>query len=48
MFLFFGALITVSAAVVLYRVLVPRQPKPEDLGWMSQQWLVEHRASERA
>jgi hypothetical protein len=48
MFFFFGALITLSVAVVLYRVVVPRQPKQEDLGWMSQQWLIEHRASERA
>jgi len=48
MYLILGALIAIAASVVLYRTLVPRQPKQEDFGWMSQQWLIEHRASERA
>jgi hypothetical protein len=42
-----GALITFTAAVTLYRVFAPVRPNPEGHGWMSQQWLVEHRASDR-
>ena len=47
MLLTLGALITVTASVIFYRVWGPARVHPENHGSMSHQWLVEHRATER-
>lgn len=47
MLLTVGALIALAATVIVYRALTPPRANPEGLGRMSQQWLVENRASDR-
>jgi hypothetical protein len=43
------ALIALTAAAILFSKLsMSRGTHPPDLGWMSEQWLVQHRASSRA
>ena len=44
--LFIVGLVIVSATVVVYsRMRVPGGVNAAPLGWMSEQWLAEHRAS---
>jgi hypothetical protein len=40
-----GAVIALLAVVPIRRVLVPGGVPADHLGWMSEQWLAEHRAS---
>ena len=40
-----GVIIALVAVVILPRMRVPGGAKVADLGWMSEQWLAEHRAS---
>ncbi len=40
-----GAIIALLAVVTIRRVLVPGVVHADHLGWMSEQWLAEHRAS---
>jgi hypothetical protein len=40
-----AAVIVVIAAVIIPRMRVPGGVNSANLGWMSQQWLAEHRAS---
>ena len=42
-----GVVIALMAVVIFPRMLVPGGANP-DLGWMSQQWLSEYRASHSA
>ena len=43
--LFIVGVVIVLIAVVVLRVRVPGGVNAANLGWMSQQWLAEHRAS---
>ena len=43
-----GVVIVSIAAVVIPRLRVPSGVDDAPLGWMSEQWLAEHRASHRA
>lgn len=45
MLLIIGALITLTAVGVIPRVRGPGGVTATNLGWMSEQWLAEHRAS---
>jgi hypothetical protein len=45
MLLIIGVFITLTAAVIVPRVRVPRGMGPHKLGSMSGEWLVEHNAS---
>jgi hypothetical protein len=45
MFLIIVLLLAVTAVVISSRVRVPGGVNPAQLGWMSQQWLAEYRAS---
>lgn len=45
MLLVIGALITLTAAVTISRVRVTGGVNAAEIGWMSEQWLAEHRAS---
>jgi hypothetical protein len=45
MWLMFGGLLAVAAAMTLSRARSLRGPNTATLGWMSEQWLAEHRAS---
>ena len=40
-----AVLVAAGAAVMLYKVRAAWRAYPADLGWMSAQWLAEHRAS---
>lgn len=40
-----GVVIVLVAVVVIPRMRVPSGMNADHLGWMSQQWLVEHRAA---
>lgn len=40
-------LIALTAVVISARLRVPGGVNPADLGWMSQRWLAEYRASSR-
>jgi len=40
-----GFLIMVTAMVIISRLRVPGGVNAAKLGWMSEQWLAEHRAS---
>jgi hypothetical protein len=40
-----GVGIVVIALGIIPRLWVPRGVNPANLGWMSEQWLAEHRAS---
>jgi hypothetical protein len=46
--LIIGALMTLAAVAINSRLRVPGGVNPSQLGWMSDQWLAEHRASHRA
>jgi hypothetical protein len=45
MLLIIGVLITLTAVTVISRLRVARGDNTAKLGWVSQQWLAEHRAS---
>jgi hypothetical protein len=40
-----AVLVAAGGAVMLYKVPAVWRVNPADLGWMSAQWLAEHRAS---
>jgi hypothetical protein len=40
-----GVVIVLIAVVVIPRMRVPGGVNPANLGWMSERWLAEHRAS---
>ena len=40
-----GAVIVLIAVGIVPRMRLPGGVKPADLGWMSEDWLAEHRAS---
>jgi len=40
-----GVLTTLTAMVIISRLRVPGGVNTAKLGWMSEQWLAEHRAS---
>jgi hypothetical protein len=43
--LFIGVVIVSIAVVIVGRMRGPSRVNSPDFGWMSQQWLAEHRAS---
>ena len=43
MMLIIGAALVVTT-IVVSKLLAPRKPSAPNLGWMSEQWLAEHRA----
>jgi hypothetical protein len=45
MLLIAGAVIVLIAVVIITRMRVPGGVNASTLGWMSEQWLAEHRAS---
>ena len=45
MLLIIGGFITLAAAVTIVKVRVPGGVNVANLGWMSEQWLAEQRAS---
>jgi hypothetical protein len=45
MLLIVGVVIVLVAVVIMRRMRVPGGVNAARLGWMSEQWLVEHRAS---
>jgi hypothetical protein len=45
MLLTIGFLLTLASAVIMSRLRVQAAPNSPDAGWMSEQWLAEHRAS---
>jgi hypothetical protein len=45
MLILIGVCIAVAALAILVRLRVERNVKAPPLGWMSQQWLAEHRAA---
>jgi hypothetical protein len=45
MLLIFGVLVILVAAALIFRARVPGGVNGAQLGWMSQRWLAEHRAS---
>jgi hypothetical protein len=45
MWLILGAVIASIAAVIVPRMRVPGAVDAAPFGWMSEQWLAEHRAS---
>ena len=47
MLLIIGLLLTVIAAALIYRARVPGGVNEAQLGWVSERWLAEHRASTR-
>jgi len=40
-----AVLVAAGVALMLYKARVARRVNPANLGWMSMQWLAEHRAS---
>ena len=48
MLLTFGVLLSLAACAVIARMRIPGRLDAADLGWMSQQWLAEYRASHSA
>jgi hypothetical protein len=40
-----GVVVTLIAVVIIPRMRVPGGVDSSDLGWMSERWLAEHRAS---
>jgi hypothetical protein len=40
-----GVLMTLTAAIASSRVRLPKGANAAKLGWMSEQWLAEHRVS---
>jgi len=47
MLLTISLLLTIAGTVILSRVLARATVSSSDPGWMSEQWLAEHRASSR-
>jgi hypothetical protein len=45
MLLTIGVLFTLTAGIIATRLHAPRGLHGAPLGWMSEQWLAEHRAS---
>jgi hypothetical protein len=45
MLLIVGVVIVLIAVVTIPRMRVPGGMNSANLGWMSEQWLIEHRAS---
>ena len=45
MLLIIGVFLTVIAVVIIRMMRVPVDRNAPNLGWMSEQWLAEHRAS---
>jgi hypothetical protein len=45
MLLIVGAVVVLIAVAVIPRMRVPRGVNASTLGWMSEQWLAEHRAT---
>ncbi len=45
MLIVIGVSITIATLVSMLRLRVPGRVKAVHLGWMSQQWLTEHRAA---
>jgi hypothetical protein len=45
MLLIIGAFVTLTAMLVIAKVRLPGSQTAPNLGWMSQQWLAEYRAS---
>jgi hypothetical protein len=45
MLLIVGAFVMLSAVVIISRMRVPGGVNGRTLGWMSDKWLAEHRAS---
>jgi hypothetical protein len=45
MLLTIGVLVTVTAVLIIRKLRVPADANGKNLGWMSEQWLAEHRAS---
>jgi hypothetical protein len=43
-----GVIVVLITVVIIPRVRVPGGVKSANLGWMSEQWLAEHRASHAA
>lgn len=41
-----GALITLTAVVIIRKMRAPGGANAAKLGWMSEQWLAEYRASQ--
>jgi len=48
MLLIIGILITMTLAAIILRLRVPGGVNATNLGWMSAQWLAEHRSSRRS
>ena len=48
MLLIFGAVIVLIAGVTIRRMRVPGSVNRSTLGWVSEQWLAEHRAAHSA
>jgi hypothetical protein len=48
MILIFGAVIVLIAVVMAPKMRVPGGANGSTLGWMSEQWLAEHRAAHSA
>lgn len=46
MLLIVGVVIVLIAVVIIQRMRVPDGVNSASLGWMSEQWLAEHRASQ--
>jgi len=45
MFFTIAVIVAASTALLIYRSRVAGRASSADLGWMSSQWLAEHRAS---
>jgi hypothetical protein len=45
MLLTLGVLLTLTAGMIVSRLRAPQAAHAAALGWMSEQWLAEHRAS---
>ena len=48
MLLIIGVVVVLVAVLLIPRMRVPGGVKADHLGWMSEQWLAEHRASHSA
>jgi hypothetical protein len=48
MYFTIGVLVLAGVALMLYKMRVGGRVSPPDLGWMSAQWLAEHRASQQS
>jgi len=48
MWLMVGVVIVSIAVVIIFRLRAARRADGSELGWMSEQWLAEHRASHSA